>query len=79
MTPKAAVTYVGQNLSSELDTDHGKDIRDQLKFGARQMAEIIFLTDRLSNEYGDLPPSPGSNYNFYYRVILLLLNLEELF
>ena len=60
MTTNATVTYVGQNVSSELDTDQRKGIKDQLIFAARHLDDrICFFTNRLYDEYDDLPLPPG--------------------
>ena len=67
MIPDSAVTHVQKNVSSELDTNQREDIRDQLKFSAKQLDDrIYFHTNRLYNEYDDLSLSPDSNSTLHY-------------
>ena len=43
MTPSNTAMYVGLNISSELDTDHGEDIMDKLRFADQQLDDKICL------------------------------------
>ena len=43
MTSNATFIYVGQNVSSKLDTDQGEDNREQLKLDSKQMIGYISI------------------------------------
>ena len=59
MAPDMTVTYTGQNGRSELDTDQGKGIWNQLKFSAEQLNDRVhFYTSLvLVHEYSNIPTS----------------------
>ena len=51
MTPNATVKYVRKDICSELYTDQGVSIRDQLKFASKHIdVRRHFHVDRLSDD-----------------------------